>query len=100
MAKRIIWSKSAVKEKKAILAYWRRHNQSNAYPIKLNQLFKRAIKLISTQPRIGRKTDIENVRIKLVRVYLIFYEEKENSINILTIWDGRRNPENLLVKKI
>ena len=43
------------------------------------------MKLISKHPKIGRLTDVENVRIKIVRDYLIAYEQLENAILILTI---------------
>jgi toxin YoeB len=95
MAKRIIWTEAAHADRKEILLYWKKHNASNAYSRKLNELFKRAILLISTHPEIGRKTDIENVRIKLVRDYLLFYEETEKYIFILAIWDNRRDPEHV-----
>lgn len=93
MAKKIIWTFKAQQNRKEILHYWKLHNQSDAYSKKLNKLFKEAIFLISTHPRIGRSTDEENVRVKLVRDYLIFYEEPSDVIFILSIWDTRRDPE-------
>lgn len=95
MAKQIIWSLRAHKDHKEILQYWRLRNQSATYSKKLNQLFKKAVETIAKHPRIGRKTDIENVRVKLVKDYLIIYEETEKHLVILTIWDNRRNPEEL-----
>ncbi|MGQ0737762.1 MAG: type II toxin-antitoxin system RelE/ParE family toxin [Bacteroidota bacterium] len=93
MAKRITWTRRAHFDKREILHYWKEHNQSTAYSIKLNLLFKKAIALIASHPNIGRRTTVENVRVKLIRDYLIFYEETETDIFILTIWDNRRNPE-------
>jgi len=98
MAKQIIWSLRAINDRKEILQYWRLHNQSTAYSKKLNALFKKAVSLIANHPGIGRKTDFENVPVKLVRDYLIFYEETESQILILTIWDNRRNPEILRIE--
>ena len=80
---------------KEIDEYWREHNHSNTYSIKLNLIIKKAITLIAAHPQIGRRTNVDNVRVKLVREYLIFYEERNKQIFILTIWDSRRNPENL-----
>ncbi|HEY6503807.1 MAG TPA: type II toxin-antitoxin system RelE/ParE family toxin [Chitinophagaceae bacterium] len=74
MAKQITWTKRAQQDRKEILQYWRAHNQSSTYSIKLNRLIKKAINLVAAHPHIGRRTDIENVRVKLVRDYLIFYE--------------------------
>lgn len=47
---------------------------------------------------IGRKTDFENVRVKLVRNYLIFYEFDSEMLKALSIWDGKRNEDNLIIK--
>ena len=93
MVKRIVWTENAHNERKEILLYWKNHNQSTAYSKKLNELIKKAIQLISAHPHIGRKTDVKNVRVKLVRDYLVFYEETDDTSIILSIWDNRRNPE-------
>lgn len=95
MAKRIIWTKRAQQERKEILEFWKEHNKSKSYSKKLDHLFKKAIKLITTRPGIGRSTDIENVRIKVVRDYLIFYELINANIYILTILDSRQDPKKL-----
>ena len=95
MVKQITWTRRAQEDRKEILQYWRQRNQSNTYSSKLNGLIRKAVKLVAAHPQIGRKTDIENVRIKLVRDYLIFYEEYEEQIFILSIWDTRRNPEDI-----
>ncbi|MEO5562123.1 MAG: type II toxin-antitoxin system RelE/ParE family toxin [Chitinophagaceae bacterium] len=95
MAKRIIWTRKAQQDRKEILHYWRIRNHSTTYSKKLNELIKKAIALIAAHPHIGRRTSIKNVRIKLVSEYLIFYEEIEDNLFILSIWDNRRNPEEL-----
>lgn len=95
MAKQVIWSLRAQQDKREILNYWRQRNKSNAYSKKLNELFKEAVKIITDFPQIGRVTDDATARIKIVRDYLIIYEETETNICILTIWDSRQNPEDL-----
>ncbi len=98
MAKQVIWSLRAQNDKKEILDYWRLRNKSNAYSKKLNELFKESIKIILDFPQIGKVTDDTRARIKLVRDYLVIYEETESKIFILTIWDSRQDPDEL--KKI
>ena len=93
MAKRIIWSYRAQQDRKEILAYWISRNKSKTYSIKLNSLFIEAIELLSVHPLIGKKTEIENVRIKIVRDYFITYRILESTIEVLTIWDSRQDPE-------
>jgi toxin YoeB len=70
-------------------------NKSATYSKKLNRLFKEAINIISKNPGIGHLTSKENVKVKIVRDYLIVYEPTPDSIHILSIFDGRRNPEEI-----
>jgi len=95
MARRIVWLKSAEKERKDILEFWIKKTYSNTYSKKLNSLFKKSIKLISERPFIGIKTSDPIVRIKVVKDYLVFYEISKSEIIILTIWDSRQNPVDL-----
>ena len=59
------------------------------------KLFKETVIHISKYSDSGRLTDIENVRVRLVRDYIIVYEATNNNVYILLIWDNRRNPEKL-----
>mgnify|MGYP003135506795 FL=1 len=95
MAKKIKWSPLAEREFKEIIAYWTNRNKPESFSEKLIGLFEDATELIATFPEMGRSTDIENVRQKLVREYLIFYEVDGEIINILTVWDPRQNPDKL-----
>lgn len=95
MAKQVIWSLQAQADRKDVLNYWRIHNQSNSYSKKLNAKFREVIKLISNYPRIGKLTDVNGVCVKIIKDYLILYEETETTIVILTIWDSRQNPTKL-----
>jgi addiction module RelE/StbE family toxin len=95
MAKEVIWSLRAQNDRKEILDYWRQRNKSSTYSKKLNELFKESIKIILDFPQIGKVTDDTKARIKVVRDYLIIYEETETQILILTIWDSRQDPEKL-----
>lgn len=95
MAKQVIWSLRAQNDKKEILNYWNQRNKSNTYSKKLNELFKESIKIILDFPQIGKVTDDTQARIKIVRDYLIIYEETEVQVIILTIWDSRQDPDKL-----
>ena len=99
MAKlKITWTERANIERKVILDYWINRNKSKSFSLKLNRLFIDNLKLLSSKPNLGRKTKFKNVRVKIIRNYLLFYEIFENEILVLSIWDGRRNPENLPIK--
>jgi len=95
MAKQVVWSFRAQDDKKNILKYWRQRNKSNSYSKKLNQLFKDVIQLIVEHPFIGKRVDGKALRVKVVRDYLVIYEETETQIWILSIWDARQDPNKL-----
>ena len=98
MVRKVKWTKRAQRERKDILQYWINRNKSSTYSKKLSQLFKEAINLLIIKPKIGRLTDIEDVRIKVVRDYLIFYEFDNECLYILAIWDSRQDPNKLKIK--
>jgi toxin YoeB len=96
MVKKIVWSATAQSDRKEILLYWKRRNKSNSYSKKLNYLFTDAANLIAKFPKVGKPSGYNDTRIKIVRDYLIVYKEYENLILIITVWDSRRNPLNLI----
>jgi toxin YoeB len=95
MAKKVGWSLRAQNDRKKIFSYWNKRNKSNNYSIRLNRLFIEATKAISDYPKIGKITERENIRIKIVRDYLIVYKELENKIEVLTIFSSHQNPAKL-----
>lgn len=95
MVRKIIWTKNAQRDRFAIFSYWNNRNKSNAYSRKLNEIIKESLSLISNHPKIGKLTDKENVRAKVLKDYLIIYEITLKEIVVLTLWDCRLNPEDL-----
>jgi len=98
MAEKIIWTLKAKKELLEILQYWVNRNKSNNYSLKLNSLIEDQLNLIIEQPKIGRKTDIPNVYIKIIHKYLLYYEFVNDTLYILTIRHGSQNPETFRLK--
>lgn len=92
MVKEIIWSRLAHQNRIEILEYYIIRNQSVSYSLKLNQIFIETVELISKYPRIGKKTNYPNVRVKVVKHYLFTYRETLDAIEIITIWDARQDP--------
>jgi plasmid stabilization system protein ParE len=89
--KDVIWSERASQERIEILRYWIMRNASKAYSVKLNQLFAEATKMIGLYPRMGRPTSEPSIRIKFVKEYGVLYKELDSHIEIVTVWDGRRD---------
>ena len=94
--RKIVWSLQAKNNRIQILEYWIEHNKSNEYSKKLNNLFKEAVEFIAEFPTIGKLTDDNLARIKIVRDYWIVYDIRENGIFTLAIFDSRQNPLKLI----
>jgi addiction module RelE/StbE family toxin len=93
MAEKIDWSERAQKELFEILEYWSNRNKSKTYSTKLNALVLYSVELTARVPESGIPTKFHDVRIKIVGDYLIYYKIEPEYIQILTIWDSRRNPK-------
>jgi len=92
MVKQVIWSRTAHNDRIKILDYWIKRNKSSAYSKKLNKIFESTVELISKHPNIGKQTEIEGIRYKVIKDYLFTYRETVEFIEILTIWDSRQDP--------
>lgn len=82
MAKQIIWSKLAHHDRKSILDYWKKHNKSSLYSKRLNQIIENTVDMISKHPKIGKKTEVADIRIKIAKDYFLTYRETETTIEI------------------
>ncbi len=98
MAYKIVWTEKANIERLRILQFWVENNKSSVFSLKLDKLFIAAIRDLSKKTNIGRKTEFENVRVKVVREYLIFYETVKQDLVILSVWDGRRDTRTLKIR--
>lgn len=95
MAKRVVWSLRAQSDRQAILEYWHAKNGTKTYSNKLAAEFRETVRYIAEHNYIGVATDEEHVRIAVCGHYLMFYELKEEAIEIFTVWHSRRDPRNL-----
>lgn len=99
MAKRkIIWSARAKTDLLTILNFYYKRNGTKTYSKKLNISLRKSIRLLEKHSEIGVRTDICNVRNLIKGNFCIFYEIKPESVEILTLWDGRQYPDKLLIK--
>ena len=96
--RKIKWTLRAIKDKLGIYQYWLNKNKSIEYPEKLERLFNEAMKLTAIYPDAGIQTEIKNVRLRIVKEYKLFYRTSDDFIEILSVWDSRRDPEKLKIK--
>ena len=89
--RKIIWTITANLERKEILEYWILRNKSKRFSVRLNYLILQTLEVLRENPTIGRLTNVNNVRVKLIREYLLMYEFTDSELIVLSIWDTRRN---------
>lgn len=92
----------AVLERRAIFQYWNKRNDSKRYSNKLYNLFRGAALKLIEKPDLGKLLSATNVRYIIVEKYLLVYRIKPEAIEIISVWDGRRNPddfEKLITKR-
>jgi len=54
------------------------------------------MKKVAEMPEAGIPTENPDVRIKIIKNYLIYYHiNASKTIEVLTVWDSRRNPQKL-----
>lgn len=97
MAKEISWTPGSLQDRLAIYKYWQERNKSDIYSEKLEIIIIRSVELLSLFPFMGQKTMIKNTYLKVAKTYKIFYRVREDKIEILRVWDTRRDPESLKV---
>jgi plasmid stabilization system protein ParE len=98
MAKyKIEWSIEARLDLIDILEFYINRNSSNSYSKKLNSKINRSLKLITNNPLIGLKSQIESVRALITGDYQIVYDISDNITLIVMIWDCRRDPGDRII---
>jgi plasmid stabilization system protein ParE len=95
VAKEIKWSYHAVADRISILDYWFQKIGNKKYSKKIDNSLKEIIKKLSEYPKLGRQLINREERFFVKDSYQIFYIETAYSIELLHIWDSRRNPDDL-----
>lgn len=97
MAKKsVVWTQTAIIQRRKILKYWTIHNKSTAYAEKLILLVKERINLIIKNPEAGKPTNHPNTREAAMGNFSIYYKSVDKKIYITAFWDNHQDPEKLL----
>lgn len=93
MARQIIWSANAQRERLEILQYWADRNGSTRYCEKLDGMFRASLRLVAEHPKIGRTTSDPDVRMKSVGDHMLFYSFGATHVHVLSVWHSKRDPQ-------
>ena len=97
--RKIIWSSRAKLDLVTILDFYYKRNGTITYSVKLNTTIRSSVRLLEKHPEIGVRVDVKNMRNLIQGDLSIFYEIKSDTIEIITLWDSRQDPEKLDIKK-
>ena len=95
MAIKIIWTKTAVLQRRKILIYWNKRNKSTTYSKKLVIEIAQRVKFLANNPEVYIKTSFSDIRTSTFGHYNIFYKTTPNELIVMAFWDNRQNPKKL-----
>src|SRR5690606_13481287 len=90
---KLIWSPESRKDRASIFIFWNKKNKSKSYSRRLSKLFRLETKRLLKTPYIGKATKTPELRLLFIEHFIILYRIKSNAIEIVNVWDGRRNPD-------
>ena len=95
MVLQVKWTKEAKVQFKDILDYWDVRNNSTRYVQKLIKIVDKAIVRLLEFPEIGRVTENDRIRLKIIKDYFLYYSFNDTEFIVLGISDIRRDPNYL-----
>jgi plasmid stabilization system protein ParE len=94
--KKIVWTKTAARQRRSILEYWLHRNQSNTYPMKLFRLSNEKASQIAANPLLYKTVDFPDTRVAAMGHFSFFYKVTDDTIIITAFWDNRQDSKKLL----
>lgn len=95
MAKRLVWSVRSRKELFDILSYWNKRIGNRRYSKKLYTEIRRKMQSVLKFNDIGKVASKKDIRYVVIKDYLLFYKIGKSSVEIISVWDNRRDPKDL-----
>jgi len=95
MAVRIIWTNTAVNQRRKILNYWNKRNKSKTYSRKLVSEITQRIRFLVNNPEVYVKTRFQDIRTSTLGHYNIFYKITAKELVVIAFWDNRQNPKTI-----
>jgi len=90
---KVEWSVEARLDLLDVLDFYNQRNGNARYSRKLYLKINKSINLITRNPSLGLRTNIESVRALVNGDYHVIYEIYDRSILVIMLWDCNRNPQ-------
>jgi plasmid stabilization system protein ParE len=94
--KTVIWTDTAVRQRRKILRYWTKRNKSSSYSEKLIFEILERVQFLIKNPESFISTNYKDIRTSTLGHYTIFYKTTQKELIVVAFWDNRQNPKTLL----
>lgn len=95
VVKTVIWTDTAVRERRKILKYWTKRNKSSNYSEKLIFEILERVQFLLKNPETFISTDYKDIRTSTLGHFNIYYKTTEKELIVIAFWDNRQNPKKL-----
>jgi len=95
VVKTVIWTDTAVRERRKTLKYWTKRNKSSTYSEKLIFEILERVQFLLKNPESFISTDYKDIRTSTLGHYNIYYKTTEKALIVIAFWDNRQNPKKL-----
>ena len=97
MVKRtVVWTETAVKQRRAILKFWTKQNCFTRFAEKLIHVISNQIKIILSHPESFKSMNYPETRESAMGHFSVFYKLTNDHLIVTAFWDNRQNPKKLL----
>jgi len=56
-------------------------------------MFRTALRVIASNPKLGRATSDAEVRLKTIGEHMLFYAYTATEVHVLSVWHVKRDPK-------
>jgi hypothetical protein len=93
---KVIWSETAVKQRRAIFEYWNKRNQSTTYSERIRILVSRRIEWIKKNPTSFLTSEYNDMFVTVIEHFCLYFKVVKEGILVTAFWDSRQDPDKLL----
>jgi plasmid stabilization system protein ParE len=93
--KTVVWTDTAVRQRRKILLYWTKRNKSSSYSKKLISEISERVQFILINPDAYINTNFLDIKTSTLGHYNIFYKITPDNLIVVALWDNRQNPKTI-----
>ncbi|MBK9212424.1 MAG: type II toxin-antitoxin system RelE/ParE family toxin [Saprospiraceae bacterium] len=93
---KVIWTETAVRQRRGIFEYWNKRNQSTKYSERIRVLVSKKIELIKKNPTSFLSSEYNDTYVAVIEHFCLYFKVVKEGILVTAFWDSRQDPDKLL----